>query len=238
MKTILLGCLLLGLIGLHPAIARDRLVISALENSKLGLMVEAVLETAYDRIGIEVETAWLPGARALQMADDGAVDGAQLRVASIQQRFTNLLIVPVPVYISQIVVFSRTVDFPVQGWESLKPYRIAAPGGYTAILDHITGFMHWAVTYEQIFRMLDGGRVDIGVVDRFNGLVTLNTLKLEGIKTLKPPVSEVRFYHFLHRRHAALVPEITAALQQLDASGEITAIWARFEREFMGAAYD
>jgi len=105
-----------------PVQAEEKLVFSALQDSKLGLMVEEVLLEAYNRIGIKAETQWLPGARALRMANDGEVDGAQLRVASVSKKYSNLIIVPVPVYETEIVVFTRSADFQVKGWASLKPY--------------------------------------------------------------------------------------------------------------------
>ncbi len=185
--------------AVQPVQAEQKLIFSGLQNSNLGLMVEEVLQKAYQQIGIRSEIKWLPGARALNMANDGEVDGAQLRVAAVSKKFTNLIMVPVPVYETDIVVFTRNAEFPVRGWASLKPYRIGMPGGYTAILDNVQGFNIWTVNYVQIFRMLDTDRVDIGVVDRFNGLLTLNKLGFTGIRILEFPLSTIQFYNFLHK---------------------------------------
>ncbi|MCP4690797.1 MAG: amino acid ABC transporter substrate-binding protein [Desulfobacterales bacterium] len=222
------------LLAVSPVRAEEKLVFSGLQNSKLGLMVEEVLRVAYQRIGIRAETKWLPGARALRMANDGEVDGAQLRVAGIRKKFTNLLMVPVPVYETDIVVFTRDATFPVDGWDSLKPYRIGVPGGYTAILDNVRGFNIWTVNYVQIFKMLDTNRVDIGVVDRFNGMVTINHLGLKGVGVLEPPLSTIQFYNFLHKKHQDLLPRITASLQGMKEEGEIRRIWKKFEAKFTG----
>lgn len=213
-----------------PVQAQDKLVFSALEGSPLALMVEDVLKEAYLRIGIEAELAFMPGPRALHMADDGKVDGAELRVETIHNRYKNLIMIPVPVYKTEIMVFSKNVTFPVNGWQSLKPYTIAAPAGYTAILDHLTNHSVWSVTYEQIFMMLDSDRVDIGVVDRFNGLITINKLGLTGIKTIPPPLKTIAFYNFLHKKHQNLLPRITAVMQEMESAGEIKAIWVRHEQ--------
>ena len=220
------------LLAVQPVLAEETLVFSGLENSKLGLMVEEVLQQAYQQIGIKAEIAWLPGARALQMANDGDVDGAELRVAGISKKFTNLIMVPVPVYETEIVVFTRNTEFPVEGWNSLEPYRIGVPAGYTAILNHIEGFNCWTVNYVQIFKMLDAGRVDIGVVDRFNGMVTIAQLGLADITVLEPPLSTIRFYHFLHAKHADLVPRVTESLQQMSDDGTLRDIWNDFETTF------
>lgn len=216
--------------------AKDKLVFSGLRNSKLGVMVEEVLKQAYRRIGIESEIRWLPGMRALQMADNGEVDGAQLRVAGIRKKYTHLLMIPVPVYVTQIVAFSKDPEISVDGWGSLKPYRLGAPNGYTAILDNIQGFNFWEVTYVQIFKMLDKNHVDLGIVDRFNGTITVHDLQLKDIHILDLPLAEIAFYHFLHEKHRPLVPRITASLQQMEQEGEIRQIWTRFEKAFTGDA--
>ncbi|MCP4688479.1 MAG: hypothetical protein GY859_10530, partial [Desulfobacterales bacterium] len=97
MRRIIVFIALAVLLAAPPVRSEEKLVFSGLQNSKLGVMVEEVLREAYQRIGIRAETKWLPGARALRMANDGEVDGAQLRVAGIRKKFTNLLMVPVPV---------------------------------------------------------------------------------------------------------------------------------------------
>ena len=223
------------LLAALPVQAEEKLIFSGLQNSKLGLMVEEVLQQAYQQIGIRAETQWLPGARALRMANNGEVDGAQLRVAGVSKKFTNLIMVPVPVYETEIVVFTKNAEFSVKGWASLKPYRIGVPGGYTAILDNVRDFNCWTVNYVQIFRMLDANRVDIGVVDRFNGLVTVKKLGLKEIKILEPPLATIQFYNFLHKKHKAIAPRITASLQQMKDEGKIRKIWDKFESKFIKA---
>jgi len=233
MRCLILVTLFILLMA-QPVKAEETLIFSGLKGSKLGLMVEEVLREAYRRIGIRMEIKWLPGVRALHVANDGEVDGAELRVASVSKKFTNLIMVPVPVYESDIVVFTRNEAFPVKGWASLKPYRIGVPGGYTAILDNVRGFNTWTVKYPQLFRMLDTNRVDIGVVDRFNGLVTIKQLGLKGIRILAPPLETIRFYNFLHKKHKDLVPRITASLQQMKDEGKIRQICDKFEAKFIG----
>ncbi|MDM8535379.1 transporter substrate-binding domain-containing protein [Desulfobacterales bacterium HSG17] len=220
------------LAAVQPVQAGEKLVFSGLQNSKLGLMVEEVLQKAYKHIGIEAKIKWLPGARALQMANNGEVDGAQLRVASIKKKYTNLIMIPIPVYETEIVVFTRNMDFPVKGWDSLKPYKMGVPGGYTAILDNVRDFNCWTVNYVQIFKMLDTNRVDIGILDRFNGLITIKKLGIKDIKILNPPLSNIQFYNFLHKKHKDIVPEITAVLQDMRDKGKISEIWEKFESKF------
>ncbi len=220
------------LLTVSPVQAEKKLIFSGLQNSKLGQMVEDVIKKAYQQIGITAETKWMPGVRALNVANNGEVDGAQLRVASIRKKFTNLIMIPIPVYETKIVAFTKNKKFSIQGWNDLKPYRIAVPAGYTAILDNVQGFNYWSVNYRQIFKMLDSDRVDIGVVDSFNGMVTISQLGIKGISSLEPPLKSIQFFNFLHKKHKNIVPQITQSLQQMQDEGKIQEIWAEFESKF------
>ena len=222
---------ILFIITLNLTFAKEELVFSALQNSSLGKMVEEVLIEAYAKIDIEAKMRGLPGARALNIANSGEVDGAQLRVETILKKYKNLIMIPTPVYETEIVVFVKNKKFKVDGWDSLKPYRIGAPAGYTAILSHLKGFNYWELTYEQIFKMLDSGRVDIGVVDRFNGLNTIAKLNLKDINYLPTPLKTIKFYNFLHKKHKNILPKITKAMRELKEEGRLKEIWQKYEKK-------
>jgi len=81
--------------------------------------------------------------------------------------------------------------------------------------------------------MLDTNRVDIGVVDRFNGLVTLHQLGIKKIRMLEPPLSRIKFYNFLHKKHEDIIPRITESLQQMHNDGKIKEIWNNFESQYI-----
>ena len=56
--------------------------------------------------------------------------------------------------------------------------------------------------------MLDRGRIDIAINPLVNGVGIIKQLKLEGIYALEPSLVHIDLYHFPHRRHAAMIPEI------------------------------
>jgi len=126
------------LLTLQPVQAEEKLIFSGLQNSKLGLMVEEVLQQAYQRIGFKAETQWLPGARALRMANSGEFDGAQLRVASV-------------------TLLTLQLSLPVK-WHPPKPIHTYA--SVTAGVGSLSGALHGGANTRVMQMLLEIGSVD------------------------------------------------------------------------------
>ena len=214
------------------SIADSKLVFSGIEGSLNSDISMQVLKEAYAEIGIDVEYMPLPGERSLRTSNAGKVDGEVFRIANVQKRYKNLLVVPTSINVLQGIVFSKTHDFRVDGWKSLEPYKIGTQVGIKFVERGTEGMNRIMVdTNQQLFRMLDSDRVDVAVVAYANGIKALSKLKLTTIRTLKPAVQEYPLYHYLHKKHADLVPLLDAELQKLHKSGRIKEIRENFIRK-------
>jgi len=184
-----------------------------------------VLKEAYKEIGYEVKYLPLPGARALHTSNSGEVDGELFRIANVEKKYENLIPVPTPINVLQGIVFSKRNDIQINGWKSLKPYKIGIQIGIKFVERGTKGFNVVAVeSNEQVFKMLNSGRVDIAVVAYTNGVKVLNKLKFIDIVSLSPPVQEYKLYHYLHKRHKDLVPKLDFVLQNMKKTGRIKQI--------------
>ncbi len=184
-----------------------------------------VLKEAYQKLGMELIYKPLPGARALHTSNSGEVDGELFRIVNIQKEYTNLIPVPTPINVLQGIVFSKEKDFVVNGWNSLEPFKIGIQIGIKFVERGAIGMNTIAVdTNEQVFKMLDSGRVDIAVVAFTNGVKTLRKLNLTNIRALSPAVQEYPLYHYLHIKNKHLIPKLDAILKEMDASGRISKI--------------
>lgn len=213
-----------------PVHAGEKLVFSTFENSGLTLLQEPILREAYKRIGFEIKIQQYPAERALRMANDGKTDGEVARLALIREKYQNLMMIPVPLHQIKSVVFTNDANFSVQGYESLKPYSAVTLIGYKNYERKLKkyGIRHHLVPgYDQVFRIIDAGRYDLALVTMFDGLKTLKDLQLKGIRLLEPPLETTPTYHFVHKKHERLVPELTATLQKLKEEGFIQKIEAR-----------
>jgi polar amino acid transport system substrate-binding protein len=52
-------------------------------------------------------------------------------------------------------------------------------------------------------------------------MAVVRSQKLEGVTVLEPPLSSFPVYHYLNKKHEALVPELTRVLKQMQADRTI-----------------
>ena len=234
--------LAMGTTALH---AQDRIVMGCGEKvqDKHRAITKSVLKEAYGRIGIEIEARGFPGARSLSMANRGAIDGELYRGTVNKDEFPNLIRIPVPILHTEIVVFTKDVEFEVTGWDSLQPYKIGFIVGLKGIEVWTEGMQVEPVrTPKQLFMKLATGRNDVVVLPKEQGMEALESLidlapegvnpqALQEITLLQPPIQRDNLYHYLHSKHAALVPKITAVLQEMEEEGLIQRIKEELETE-------
>ena len=112
------------------------------------------------------------------------------------------------------------------GWDSLKPYRIAFINGWKMFEANAQGarVVNKVDKPEQLFRMLDEGRVDLVLYTHADGLLLARNLGLTSVAPLSPALKEVDMYLYLHKKHQALVPKLTQAIRDLKADGSYNRI--------------
>ncbi|MDM8556599.1 transporter substrate-binding domain-containing protein [Desulfococcaceae bacterium HSG7] len=188
------------------------------------------MQAAYKKIGIEAVIQHYPPARGIQLANEGNTDGELYRSFRINGKFSNLVMVPVPITHTEVVAFVKNIQFPVKGWDSLKPYRIGVERGFKLAEARTEGMKTQSAKVEQTFQMLDAGRVDVVVSTRLGGSGHVKNLKLKGIKILTPPLEKDMIHHFLHKKHQKIIPELTATLENMKKTGEIDTIKNQVEK--------
>ena len=214
--------------------AQDTLTLSGVLDGYSPRLSAAILTVAYQQLGISVTAEYLPNERAIVDANDGVLDGVLDRRAGMTEIYPNLMMVPVVLMTSDWVVFTKQARFPVQGWESLRPYMIALQRGSKGPEKGTEGMNRTIVTAkEQMFQMLEAGQVDVVLAIREDGLRVLKQLGFTDITILEPSLQQVPVYHYLHKKHAALVSKITAVLQVMEAEGQFTPITARVLQEWL-----
>ena len=239
MKFSKLGCivpaLLLGII-LQPFLvfAQQPLVITVVTSGTFTNTGKTILQEAYNRVGVPIEFVNYPGERALILSNDGVTDGELFRIDNMNEKYPNLVKVPVSYIPDEAVVFSK-IDFTVDGWQSLKSYKIGVRRG-NKFVEHNTQKMlrYFAKGEKQMFEMLALDRVDIVVTNRLEGVDMINKLGYaKTIKPLKPPIVTNPLFHYLHKKHAALVPLLASELQAMYEDGTIQQIMVKVEKNLL-----
>jgi polar amino acid transport system substrate-binding protein len=184
-------------------------------------------EEAFRRAGLELKLVSLPSARSLVAANAGEVDGEGLRIAGLDKQYPDLVQVPERYIGISFVAFARDASIQLdQGWAGLEPYRVSHITGWKLFEANATRArsVTQVETPEQMFRMLDAGRIDLALYTLADGQALVRSLGLSSIGAVRPALKDVDMYLYLHRRHAGLVPQIARALRDMKADGSYNRI--------------
>lgn len=201
--------------------AQEKLTFSTFdEPTPFTITAERILREAYTRLGIEIDIQHYPGERALYTANQGVVDGELVRVTNLHTTYPNLLMVPTSFMEIEIMAFTKQLSFPVEGWESLRPYTIAFLRGFKLAEAQTEEMRVYETANDELtFQLLEAERVQVALGTRLGGVFFIKRMKLDEIAPLEPPLATIPMYHYLHNKHERLVPQIDEVLQQLIQEG-------------------
>lgn len=220
-RSFIITAILVFLLG--PAFADSDTITVSTNNTPLDRKaLNELSQEAFRRIGSNFKLISLPSERSLHSANLGEVDGEGLRVAGLGSQFPNLVQVPERYLSVSFVAFAKDASIKVDhGWESLKPFSVAFITGWKMFEANASGarIVNKVDKPEQIFQMLEGGRVDLALYTRADGVELLRSMGMRAITPLSPSLKEVDMYLYLNKKHEALVPQLAKALREMKADG-------------------
>lgn len=196
--------------------------------------LEMLTEEVGRRTGLEFKIVSHPSERSLHMANQGEVDGEGLRVAGLSNQYPNLVQIPERFIGTSFVAFSKGSAVKLdQGWQSLQPYRVSFITGWKMFEANASGArtVTKVESPEQMFKMLDGGRVDLALYTRADGMALVRNMGLTSIVPLTPSLKDVDMYLYLHKRHEPLVGRIAQALRDMKTDGSYKKLLATLGTE-------
>jgi len=210
--------------------ATDSFVVTVVTSGTFTEAGKSIVNEAYSRIGRSVVFRQLPGERALLDTNKGVTDAELFRIDGINVRYPNLIQIPVSYIPDEVAVFSK-LDFTVDGWQSLTEYSTAVRRGDKFIEEKTQAMERHFVTQDlNMFRMLESDRVQIVVASRWDGLEYIRDIGSTTIKALSPGIVTNPLYHYVHYKHAEIVPLLTIAFQRMHEDGTIDRILSEAEQ--------
>jgi len=212
-----------------PTVLRLAMNENAVEQS----IAAAILKEVYRKAGLEARIEPLPGARANANLLAGQLDGEVARVRSYAERNPTLVRVEPSYYHLRTTAFARDGSgIAVEGKDDLRPYRVGHVRGIAHAEAIAEGLPRVEVCngYEQLYRMLADGRIDVAVDTDVNGIARLRAM---GLKNIVPvgTLARLELFHILAPARSAWAPKIGAAIRAMRRSGELDRITARLEKE-------
>ena len=224
-SLLLLG-LLLGQCMASLAYAGAPLVINTilappLIDLKNGGLLDRTTTEAFKRAGLELDFQPLPAQRSLLNLDAGIDDGNLARVPGLEQIFPNIRMVPEKLVDFRFVAFTQNPTIEVKDWDSLQSYSVAIIHGWQIV--EMNTANHKSLlkvrTAEQLFNLLQQGRVDLVVYEYSMGQTMAKSMNMKDVRVLQPDLAQRPLHLYLHKSHEPLLPLINQALVSMKSDG-------------------
>ncbi|TAK72668.1 MAG: transporter substrate-binding domain-containing protein [Betaproteobacteria bacterium] len=181
---------------------------------------DVVATEAFRRAHLELRLQKLPAERALLLSNSGISAGELNRLAGVEAQYPNLVRVPEKLGDWYFAAFSKDASVPgridairgrtvglIRGW---KIYELALAGAKDVIA---------VDDPEQLFRMLQLGRIDVALYERSMGLALIKERGIQGVLVIEPALFVRETFIYLHRSYAGELPALTAALRAMKGDG-------------------
>lgn len=186
--------------------------------------VKALMEEAYAELDIELTYLDMPRARSIVEANAGRIAGELGRLPGLEQDYPNLIRVDFPLFQYQLVIVADRRQCGLCELNDLE--NLAYVNGMQGV-EHLLAEHDYqrpvvqALDLEQLQLMYRSHRVKAIILNDFEaqqlGL-------LDDPHNIAVPVLTELGYHYVHKQHAALVPQLYDVLNRMHSAGRVTAI--------------
>lgn len=215
-----------------PALAGDSFVFTTPDNqdNDRNQALNIILMECFNRLDLDLEIVIRPSIRALEEAHEHLADGTFVRVEGLSQTYPDLLMVPEPLTVTDLVAFSRYTDIQVNGWESLLSYKLAWVRGWQICERHLGQAQKISRFSDEflLLKFLSHGRADVGIFSLQSGMKALKELNITNVHPLSPPLNETKLYLYINSSHAAIIPSIAKTLKEMKTDGTYQRIMNQF----------
>jgi len=190
---------------------------------------DLIVAEVFRRIGLKGQVEmYEASARALINANENIDHGVVMRIKGLEKKFPNLVRVDERLIENNFVAYSAGLDLTTDSWKSLEPHVVAYINGWAIFERNLSPTQEKQVTKDPIhmFAMLEQGRVDIVLYEKWQGLQRAKDTGTK-VKIHEPALASVNMYMYVHKDHAHLAPKLAEALREIKADGTYQEIFDR-----------
>lgn len=200
------------------------------EDEKDGFLY-AVLSEAVQRINGTVNISRLPAERVLVSANNGLDDGVLLRIKGLEKFYPNLRRVPEKMMNSEFVGYSINKNIEGGDFNKLKQYSVAYVNGWKIFEKNLAShpYAQKVTTPLQLFRLLQIGRTETILYEKWQGLAIARNLQIKNLYQLKPAFITLEMFMYLHKKNESVIPALALALKGLKTDGT----YQKLEQEYL-----
>ena len=220
--------------SMKPATA-ETIKISVIDTSVVQKIAGQLLVEVNSKAGIDTTLVPMPAKRANAMAMAGKTDGEVARIRAYGNRFDTLTLVEPAYYQVTTAAFAKkSSGIVIDSADDLKNYKVAIERGVLHAARAVAG--HPDVTEvssgDQLFKMLDAGRVDVVVIGLMSGRLLTQSLGQTEI-TPVGSIANTELFAVLTEKNSYLAPRISTAIQEMKANGELQSLASKYEEQLI-----
>jgi polar amino acid transport system substrate-binding protein len=187
---------------------------------------DLILKEAFRRMDLDIRIIPLPSERALINVNDGIDDGTFARIAGLEEKYPNMVMVPARISTFPFTAFTLRPDIRIRTWEDLEPYNVGIVNGWQYPEKRMppTRSLRKVRQDDTLFEQLMEGKIDVAIHELLGGVLIAKRLGLTGVVAQTPPLGDTEMFLYLNIRHAGLIPRLTDILREMDADGTRQAI--------------
>lgn len=188
--------------------------------------LDVLYTAAFAKLGYSVEIVRLPAERSLMNANTGVDDGDALRVAGIEKRYKNLVRVSESTFTVEFVLIANKGAPEIHSWAELAGHSVGIINGWKIAENKLIGVadLMRAKNPDQLFGLLQRGRVEFIVFARQSGYRYIQSRKLTGLEIQRDTLARREMFIYLNKKHARLAVRLAGVLRGMKSSGEHAAI--------------
>lgn len=174
------------------------------------------------RNGFAVEISFLPPKRAFVNLNRYLASGNSAKIAGLEASYPHVRQVPEKMIEISFVAFTLLSNPQVKSWQDLYQYDVGIVTGMKIVETHLKDHprLTKVVVPEQLFQILELGRVDYIVFTYWNGLAYAQQLNLKDrLKMAQPPLAIADMFMYVNDQYESLVPALAKTLLELKADG-------------------
>ncbi|MDH5518366.1 MAG: transporter substrate-binding domain-containing protein [Gammaproteobacteria bacterium] len=179
-----------------------------------------VVKEIFSRLDIDAKVIRLPSSRSILNANQGIDAGVIARTKGFEKKYANLIRVPSAIVKFKFVAYSLDETIKVTDWDSFAPYSVGIIRGWRIYEKNIRNAKQITKVNnaDQLFKLLLNGRSDLVLFEYYRGSWWNKHLNAKAY-LIGSPIAEKEMFIYMHKKHAALVPEITRVIEQMKQDG-------------------
>jgi len=179
-----------------------------------------IVKELFSRLEIDAKVIRLPSSRSVINANQGIDAGVIARTKGFEKKYKNLIRVPGSIVSFKFVAYSLDKKIDVTDWDSFKPYSVGMIRGWRIYEKNVVNAKKITMVTgpEQLFKLLMNGRSDLILFEYYRGSWWNKHLNAKA-HLIGSPIAEKEMFLYMNKKHAALIPQLAKALEDMKKDG-------------------